>query len=700
VVRILVDAPVSGQFIQRVAMPLGTPDVLVGDQAYVRRWATLPGSQVHVVEAWGESSAISAGVLTVAPGPDVVALPHASMVALPAACAEATCTLEGLTITRTVVGSSTTAIGRVITLRFVSSRWRVDVEIVAHWRSPWALVDGAVRCRYVTADGYSTRGLLTIPGYGTFAIDGTVLGVVVAFRGIARSQLPGDVAVPMPAPGAPVDYPPSQPRPRPEPPRQFEPPDDPDDPELYSSRMVSSGRMRSQTIRAGNVSRSSTYRGGGAEHLVESLTASAPQDPGVMEALDNAERIYSRALPETWTSDWLNMPGFDSPFTRQRAGEISHALSPRIDPNAPGSDGCFGCTTYPILWCSDGARRETADDIGRVVAPWLARRASWLGDDGETIVEFPARSVNPNRSPFLTCNDGLPWIQSNPIDALGTGLTVGQSWPRDAGRLEGHDAQHEAAATLASDVALHYSLASRITARAKASQISYDRGYVVALTENPTWLPFGRGGARPLMALCNLAAVDWTARSIVQTTGVAWVNEHYRQMLARGIPRSLPCHVGALGFPTWTAYEEGLLGQAALAVWRITGNLTALELAYRCGRHVATTVFITGTAIECGYEVTWLGTGSPTPRSQMSVAGNSLRIWTIGGLNTLLGAKAAMTTLGIAGEATDSTWTAQATAARALLTGFALNENAGEQLAAVNQTLWNVSPSALGRRVG
>jgi len=168
--------------------------------------------------------------------------------------------------------------------------------------------------------------------------------------------------------------------------------------------------------------------------------------------------------------------------------------------------------------------------------------------------------------------------------------------------------------------------------------------------------------------------------------------------------------MSALEFPgylqgSFAGYEQGLCALGSLMVWRITGHLNALEVAYRLGRLIATTIFIDGAfpneTIDVGLFVHFRGDGTVQQRGQglIEFAGDTLRIWSIAGLNAYLGAWEAMRTLGIAGEAIDTQWLAHARRAREILTGFPLINSGAETLPAVSQTLWNVDPVLLGRRV-
>lgn len=143
-----------------------------------------------------------------------------------------------------------------------------------------------------------------------------------------------------------------------------------------------------------------------------------------------------------------------------------------------------------------------------------------------------------------------------------------------------------------------------------------------------------------------------------------------------------------------------------LQVWRITGNREALECAYRVGRLIATTMFLTGTypneEIRVGLFIHWRGDGQVQQEGQGLIVygGPAISIWSVAGLNAYLGAWEAMRTLGIAGESIDTFWLAHARRCREILTAVDLNEHVpGEAVAFVNQTLWNVDPVALGRRI-
>lgn len=148
-IDIRIAAPQRGQFIQLALMPLGTPELLVGDRAWMRRLRSHQDSQLHLIEAWGESNDLRRlpgkpheAVLTLF---DRSAVTDLTGVRLPGMEVVAE-RLRGMAVPKFAGDelhierqhSQVLPTGELVEHLWIGKRVRVGARILMPWRAPWA----------------------------------------------------------------------------------------------------------------------------------------------------------------------------------------------------------------------------------------------------------------------------------------------------------------------------------------------------------------------------------------------------------------------------------------------------------------------------------------------------------------------------------------------------------------------------------
>lgn len=610
-IRIACAPSAKGQFVQLALMPKGTPELLVGDRAWVRLLRNGPDSQLHVIEAWGESPAIVSGELVVVPGEeDLAQVLFPGMEDFLNGCLHATFDQPGGT--PGVGGHGSCSAGERIAMTFQTSRVKLELEAFVAWRAPWAHVSVAGMRLEDTADELVVS--VHIPGWTSINVPIGLIGQVTQCTAIVHApRVTGEVEE-------------------------------------------------------------------------------------VWRAHNNAELFRRHAIAAQWRGDFLGWPITESPWTVEQARTMAPALRAQPNPNQTGIHGFYSVSLAPLLWCQDGVCRENLDVIIDVAGQWLDRQATWLLRDGTALAPWPVRSR-------LTVHNSKPWIddRSDPYDDLGYGKPRGSHWTADA--LIEHDDQHENCELLAVAARATLGPAFRLAAHAKLAALTYQRAWVGHLDGSWPMPPQGRTAARPGLALLALAGLSDDAHAIAHRVSETWIGAMLRGIQSRRIPRAMPVQVaGTQPGPLFAGYEEGLVGLFALRQWRMFGDARALEVAYLCGRTVATTIYwfleAGQTRLAAGYEIAFRGDGRPQMPSEGGIvlAGRDLATWSVGGLNALMAARVAMQWAGIAGEADDQTWIEIASRAREELTSDLALDSPAQAIVRVNQTLWRARVDQLATR--
>lgn len=136
-----------GQFLQPCALPLGTPDVLRGTQGRKAWWRVhrdTPTGRVGYLEAWGED-VDSDSTVTLEPGEDIERVLLPEVLEMLKMIQEGSSHLD-------LVGAGSFAIdgaswlaaplqtGASLSTVWVNAGVRVDIEVLAFWRSPYVLI--------------------------------------------------------------------------------------------------------------------------------------------------------------------------------------------------------------------------------------------------------------------------------------------------------------------------------------------------------------------------------------------------------------------------------------------------------------------------------------------------------------------------------------------------------------------------------
>ncbi len=588
---IRIAAPKRGQFVQLALMPLGTPDLLVGDRAWVRLVRVMPTSQLHMIEAWGESESI-----------------------------------ERLFPSRTAKGCDEA--------RLKLEKGEEDLALAM---IPEVANDALMRGAAVAPWGAEAQSR----EWGK--------GVLIATSAIAPARAPW----------------------------------------ILETRCVANLREGQQGYQQAGLKLGAIGSIAAAQWVSYPLQS---DDAETRQAMRNAQAFEHYGIAETWRGDFMGWPVTSSPWRADECVGLAVHLAPPENPNQPGVRGFYATSLAKLIWASDGVAREALDIIVREVAPqWLRRQAHWWWADGAFLLPYP-------RERDLTMHKGKPWIddRSDPYCDLGHNKSRGTQWEDD--ELVEHDHQHEHGEILALAAMVTMHPAFALAARAKAVGLTYERSWVGAL--DGSWqVPFGRGAARThdaLLALAHVSSDNWqTARDATER----WMQAELSAILARRIPRSRPAQIASLQPGNiWTGYEEGLLALTALRRWRMFGDPDALEVAYRCGRHVATSCYRTPEGSwATGYEIEFRGDGRPRLLTEggIVVAKPPLATWSVAGLNAYMAAAAALARP----EPQESLWLEIAAAARQSLTEL-LHDSPAEQLAQVQMTLWSEDIAALATRAG
>lgn len=182
--RIHVAAPARGQFVQLALMPRGTPPLLIAARAWVR---LLRGpiehdhggvdSQLHAIEAWGESTAIADGVLTVSEGAlDIAPASLPGMDALYDGVLRSVVHVDSVVHGVTDRHDESRAAGWMHRRTWITDRVRIDLRAFAPWRAPWERVSIAAERLEDTASTLIVD--VVLPGVGTISIPVGLIGQV------------------------------------------------------------------------------------------------------------------------------------------------------------------------------------------------------------------------------------------------------------------------------------------------------------------------------------------------------------------------------------------------------------------------------------------------------------------------------------------------------------------------------------------
>lgn len=387
---------------------------------------------------------------------------------------------------------------------------------------------------------------------------------------------------------------------------------------------------------------------------------------------------------------------------------LSRNVTPRMDPDNPGADGSYGLTCASVIWSKTGAVLGSVAGLLVAAAAYCDRQDGWILASGEEVDPWPAR-------PNLTFDEGYPWKglswqndANDPRDTLGYPIERDSNWPPTAsGRLPA-DAEHVTGAPLAAAAMLTGRLGLRILCRRQGVMLSYERAFAVTLAPNSRsdWTPSGRHCARPMKTIAAHASVDRRVRYEVADRVVSrkWLPHVRRKQESHGLPKSCPCVIGAI--PSGgivTPYEEVMIAEAALAIYRITRSLDALVVARVQGRYAASKCMLiqqpgqTVGSWHAFYQAPWKADGALTFVGEpgTAIADQWLNRW----MGALVSYVAACMGLAAGGnqdqlDDTDGFWLQVASRAIAAFS-VPLNETQPNEMNAwANQALPGISPSA------
>lgn len=414
-------------------------------------------------------------------------------------------------------------------------------------------------------------------------------------------------------------------------------------------------------------------------------------NPETRLAIENRHYIKSYGLPVKRPDTFIGFPTTKGFRTLADAVRHAAALSPKKMANGTGVDGSYGCQISSCLWTEEGPSVDSIPEIMRAATQCLERREGFITANGEEVEPYPSRRQ-------FTFHNSVPWIdgRNDPYDPLEFPIPRGGKWPTLDG-VTGPDNQHVTGILSSAAALLTQDLGYRLNSLRSALCLTYTRSYVITLS-GQDWTPSGRGAARPGISLINHGSVSKSLREMTNKICLLWISCLLRKIRSRNIPRTMPCHYGALDSGKLAGYEEMQIAIFAIGVYRLTGNREALELAYLVSRNASTTFHysqnpISGMEWTAAYFYTPNPDGSPRLLSQGEIefAGEWMQRWSTSCGRIFPSVCLEMKRLGIAGDSGDQFWINVALQAEVGIRNNAAEESVVEENAYMNMTLPDVA---------
>lgn len=358
------------------------------------------------------------------------------------------------------------------------------------------------------------------------------------------------------------------------------------------------------------------------------------------EDLETTRAVWNSRVTPLMVSEWKDRKfmGY-RPIALDKLYGKGNLIALPSDPDQPGAHGEYGVTAYPFLFDAPwniGPNRQTPDRsaISSLMIganTYCDAQYSWFKADGKYAPWWSMSS-----SSKLTFEEGYPWIdnRSDPYDDLGYNMERGSHFYVDLNHQPA-DSEHISLAGLCTAYMMTGKLRYQIIVEAQARILPYTRAYQVTLTDpRSDWTPGGRRGARPWLAIYNLANVCMSPDlyEMLQSVSEAWAGVHARSIRKKNIPLNMPqiFSGGPVG-NVLTSFENGQLAFAAMTAYVWHGGNDALFVALIEGRCCCSQLHFIDDQWQSAYNTPITGDGS-LPTSGITYASSWLKRWVMAGI--------------------------------------------------------------------